>query len=170
MNPRERPDEYERASVFQRFSARLVDLLFMGVVIDVSASIPALPGIFVIALWFVALGYYFLCDGIFSGQGVGKRLFGIKVVDAKTGEPCSVGQAGLRVVIQLVPLMPLIEMVYLFVDGVQRYGDQVAKTYVVRVNPKPRPTPVENLRPIDYSRLGQTNLTPPSQNSDDRNG
>ena len=169
MNENEPPTEYECASVGQRIFARLTDVALIVAVFVGAASIPAINRevmyfpIFAIP----AAAYYFFCDGLFSGQGIGKRLFGIRVVDARTRKPCSVGQAGLRVVVQFIPFMTLIETVYLAIECVQRYGDRVAGTYVLRVHPRPRP--VENLRPIDYSRLGQTlkDPAPPPQN--DRN-
>jgi uncharacterized RDD family membrane protein YckC len=162
VNENEQPTEYECASVGQRVFARLTDLaLIVGLLVG-AAFVPAInrEPMFLPVLLILALIYYLFCDGLFSGQGVGKRLFGIRVVDARTRKPCSVGQAGLRVVVQFIPFMPIIETVYLAIECVQRYGDKVANTYVLRIHPKPRP--VENLRPIDYSRFGQTLQKPPS--------
>ena len=168
MNENEMPTEYECASVAQRIFARLTDVaLIAAILVGVASTLgvnrePILGPVLLVA----ALGYYMFCDGLFSGQSPGKRLFGIRVVDARTRGPCSLRQAGLRVVVQFIPFMPIIETLYLAIEGVQRFGDRVANTFVLRVHPKLRP--VENLRPIDLSRLRLTIQEPPPRNPDER--
>lgn len=46
-------------------------------------------------------------DFLFAGRGIGKNLMGIQVVDAKTGNPCSLRQSVLRNIIILAPFAAL---------------------------------------------------------------
>jgi uncharacterized RDD family membrane protein YckC len=54
----------------------------------------------------------------------------------------------------LIPFFYLIELIILYSDGRQRFGDRMAGTYVLRRNPKvaPAPSPVP-LRPVDFAAI-----------------
>ena len=154
-----KPTELESASVLQRIVAQCIDLaVALGIIILISA-VPAPDGPIRITLGLVGLalglGYRLLGDALFGGQALGKRLFGIRVVDAATRQPCTRGQCAIRVGVTFIPLVPFIEIILLAVDGQERWGDRVAHTYVLRVHPKPAPIQ-QSLRPINLSGLKDT--------------
>lgn len=78
------------------------------------------------ALWMVF--YLLMADG-FGGRSVGKRLFGIQVVDAESGRPCTFLQSFIRNVV-LSALGP-IDWLFIFGERQQRLGDRAAGTIVV---------------------------------------
>jgi uncharacterized RDD family membrane protein YckC len=171
MEKIQEPTEYERASFAQRFFARFIDVWLVGAVLMAVSSgderlfqAPfrdaewnwAFREFLTLGILLLSFAYYLFADGLFSGQGLGKALMGIRVVDMRSRQPCTVGQAGLRMVIQLIPLIAVIETVVLAIDGVQRYGDRIAQTYVVRVHPKPEPVAMQPAPPLDIARLKQT--------------
>lgn len=85
---------------------------------------------------FLSMIYIVFRDGLFSGQSVGKKVMGIRVVH-KDGRPISFVDSSFRNVLFLVPyLMPLtlpIETVALFRSPDRlRLGDRIAKTRVIR--------------------------------------
>lgn len=73
-------------------------------------------------------GYLLAKDG-FNGQGIGKRLLKIRVVDSETGAPCELHKSCLR---GLVGLLGIFDVIFIFGQRRQRLGDHAAKTLVVR--------------------------------------
>jgi uncharacterized RDD family membrane protein YckC len=154
------PTEYESASVLQRVSAHCIDWFVVTLFVGVFASIIPPRGVLSVVLGLLlfglALGYRILGDGFFQGAALGKRLSRIRVVDAATRQPCSIGQSAIRCGVFLIPFVPLIELVFLFIEGRQRWGDQLAKTYVLRRDPLVPQEVSRPLRPIDYTRIRDT--------------
>ena len=98
---------------------------------EVSTSLSGLSSLLAIAL---AFGYYIALEGT-RGQTLGKMLFGIKVVDERTGEPPGMGAATIRTLLRVVDGLfgYLIGFVVVLVSAKrQRLGDMAAKTLVVR--------------------------------------
>jgi uncharacterized RDD family membrane protein YckC len=90
---------------------------------------------------FLSMTYIVFRDGLFSGQSVGKKVMGIRVVH-KDGRPISFVDSSFRNVLFLVPyLIPLtlpIETVALFRSPDRlRLGDRIAKTRVIRKDAVP---------------------------------
>ncbi|WP_338729360.1 RDD family protein [Haladaptatus sp. DJG-WS-42] len=82
--------------------------------------------------------YGFLLEGVWDGQTIGKRLFGIKVVK-ENGEACNMGSALVRNLLEIIDglfyyLVGFIVMA--MSDKRQRIGDRLAGTVVVRETPK----------------------------------
>ena len=85
---------------------------------------------------FLSMIYLVFRDGIFSGQSVGKKVMGIRVVHAD-GRPISFVDSSFRNVLFLIPyFLPLtlaVETVAMFRSPDRlRLGDRIAKTQVVR--------------------------------------
>jgi uncharacterized RDD family membrane protein YckC len=79
----------------------------------------------------LALGYELLRDGFFGGRSLGKKLMGLKVVNTKTGKPCSIKDSILRNITLFIPVVNLIEIVMPFIDAEGlRFGDKLAGTKV----------------------------------------
>lgn len=76
-----------------------------------------------------SIGYYFLSDGLPNGQSIGKRALNIAVVDAETGERCSMGKSFFRNI--LLFLLGPLDWLFIFGSRRQRLGDMAANTIVV---------------------------------------
>ena len=137
--------------VAQRVAAKLLDLLITGILGSV-VPWPLGP--------IVGFGYSVAGDGLdrmgFSGQSVGNRLMGLKVIRTSTGEPIRyqdalvgnlpVGVATFFAIIPLwgwiicvlvgVPLMLIEIMLMLRLQGETRLGDIMASTRVVECKSK----------------------------------
>lgn len=84
--------------------------------------------------FFIALclfGWFFGGDGTLKGQGWSKRTFKIKVIDSRTGEPCTFWQSFLRRLLIYLPLIGMIDVFFALDEKKQRLGDKLAKTIVV---------------------------------------
>lgn len=97
-------------------------------------------GIMVITLAEFALGFAYsaLLEGFWNGQTIGKRLFHLRVID-QTGLPLRIEQAWVRNLMRVVDALP-----FAYLAGgiaamssplMQRFGDRVAGTLVVRQTP-----------------------------------
>ncbi|HEU0299231.1 MAG TPA: RDD family protein [Longimicrobium sp.] len=75
------------------------------------------------------VGYYLFADALPGGRSLGKRLFGIAVVDQHRHTPCSGFQSFIRNVAQ--PILGPLDWLFIFGSGRQRLGDMVAGTIVV---------------------------------------
>ena len=85
---------------------------------------------------FLSMIYMVFRDGCFSGQSIGKKVMGIRVVH-NDGRPVSFVDSSFRNVLFLIPyLIPLtlpIEIVAMFRNPDRlRLGDRIAKTRVIR--------------------------------------
>jgi uncharacterized RDD family membrane protein YckC len=100
------------------------------VTIDPAGIGGEVPGVAMLA---VALSgtYYFLCDALLGGQSLGKRWLDMAVVDAETGEPCTLWQSFVRNL--LLALLGPIDWLFIFGERRQRLGDKAAGTIVVDV-------------------------------------
>lgn len=74
-------------------------------------------------------GYYLFADALPGGQSLGKRMFGIAVVDQYRQTPCSGFQSFIRNIPQ--PVLGPLDWVFILGSGRQRLGDRLAGTIVV---------------------------------------
>lgn len=150
------PTEYEAAPLWRRFAAYTVDsalvILIVVTPFVLFSGHEALLAVMVLLNTVTALIYRLFADGIFAGAALGKRLFGIYVVDAKTRQPCSPKQALLRMCYQWIHIFAFVDGIVLICDGLQRWGDRTAGTYVLLRHPKSPPAPKE-LRPVDFAAI-----------------
>jgi len=91
--------------------------------------------VFVILLFVVTIGYPIALEWMWRGQTVGKRIFGLRVMDAG-GRRLSFGQIALRNLLRFVDVLPLLYLAggaaLVLSKRCQRLGDMVADTVVVR--------------------------------------
>jgi uncharacterized RDD family membrane protein YckC len=128
-----------------RFMAWLIDLLCVGVVLfslsmilrAVAAVSPGIAGaVSTLGFFVINIAYGIVFEWIWRGQTVGKRLFGLRVVDAD-GLHLQFDQIVTRNLLRLVDALPFLY----FVGGLscwlsrkcQRLGDIAANTIVVRI-------------------------------------
>ena len=134
--------ELPKANLLNRFLAKFIDFLVIGTL----ATIVKVP---VGSL--AALTYSLIADGFFDGRSLGKKLIGLRVINLKTGLPCSFSDSimrnipiGLTVLFALIPIlgwillftaglvMILFESYLIYSDtGGIRIGDIFADTQVV---------------------------------------
>ena len=140
--PRERPDVLDR-----RIGAGLIDivvLILLGVVFTVlfgetssgDGTVSArLEGTAALAYLATALLYYGVLEAI-SGQTLGKRLLGIRVVRLADGSRASAGQVVARTLLRIIDgiLLYLVGLIAVLATGSkrQRLGDMAAGTTVTR--------------------------------------
>lgn len=138
--------DYQIAGPGSRFLAQLIDfplqvavvLLFVfgALALYAATGNGNLALISGLVLGFLAVwGYYPICESLWSGQTLGKRLFGLRVVGDR-GEPLRISQSLIRNLLRLLDFLPFfygIGIIALFVNGRgKRLGDLAAGTVVVR--------------------------------------
>ena len=139
------------ASPASRLYAMLVDIaIVLGAVNGVGllvfwifAKAPGF-GVMVITLVEFALGFLYsaLLEGFWNGQTIGKRLFHLRVID-QSGLPLRIEQAWVRNLMRVFDALPFAYLVggisVLNSPLMQRFGDRVAGTLVVRQTPLAAP-------------------------------
>lgn len=103
------------------------------------AKEPGFGFMFVVLLEFaIGFAYSALLEGFWNGQTVGKRLFHLRVID-QSGLPLRIEQAWVRNLMRVVDALPLGYLVagisLLCSPLMQRFGDRVAGTLVIRETP-----------------------------------
>jgi uncharacterized RDD family membrane protein YckC len=153
------PTEYETASVVQRVLAHAIDSALVVMVIAFAGAILGLEDAASVLLFMlvlvVALGYRILGDSYLGGHAIGKRIVGIRVQDARHGRPCTHMQSVIRNCILFIPFMPLVELIFLCIDGQERWGDRLARTYVMRDHALQAPLHAPD-RPLRLEGLEET--------------
>src|SRR6516164_1296844 len=97
-------------------------------------------GVMVITLGEFAIGFAYgaLLEGFWNGQTIGKRLFHLRVID-QAGLPLRIEQAWVRNLMRVVDVLPFAYLVggisALSNPLMQRFGDRVAGTLVIRQTP-----------------------------------
>lgn len=101
-------------------------------------------GVMVITLAEFAIGFAYaaLLEGFWNGQTIGKRLFHLRVID-QGGFPLHIEQAWVRNLMRVFDALPFAYLAggisVLSSPLMQRFGDRVAGTLVVRETPLARP-------------------------------
>jgi len=101
-------------------------------------------GFMVITLGEFAIGFAYsaLLEGFWNGQTIGKRLFHLRVIDQE-GLPLRIEQAWVRNLMRVFDALPFAYLVgglsVLSSPLMQRFGDRVAGTLVVRQTPLAAP-------------------------------
>lgn len=166
---------YTIAGVGSRAAAALIDLLlclvfFLGSAILLAMTSPKenelgspmstawAVAIMIFLQFLVVWGYYLLCEGLFDGQTLGKRLLGIRAV-RDGGYSIGFSASAVRNLMRLIDLQPAfsygvgITSIALTKSG-KRLGDIVAGTLVVRETMVQQPAfaapakPTEEARPL----------------------
>ena len=149
-----------------RFLAWLVDLACVMVLMTVFGFLTALLGLLswnlagalsAIGYFMISIGYSILCEWAWRGQTVGKRLLGLRVVDAE-GLRLQFNQVVTRNLLRFVDSLP----VSYLVGGLacwcspkcQRLGDLAANTVVIR-NPRLSEPDLDQLLAGKFNSLRQ---------------
>ncbi|MFN0153686.1 MAG: RDD family protein [Gaiella sp.] len=122
-----------RASFGRRLGAYLIDAVVLVALYIILVGILKEAGVLVFVA--VALAYQIYLEGGHSGQTVGKKAVGIRVVDLKTGGSIGYGRAVLRMIGKWISGLPLY-LGYLWMlwdPEKQTWHDKIATTAVVPV-------------------------------------
>ncbi len=129
------PDEppVQLASQFLRLTAQIMDAIIAAVPMIFAVMVTEVLGVMEAPVFtvgaFLSGWYYLFADGLSGGQSLAKTWLGMRVIDRKTGYPCSFGQSFVRNFVQAA-LGP-IDWVFIFGEKRQRLGDKAAGTIVV---------------------------------------
>jgi len=94
-----------RASFFARLGAAIIDGLLLGVVsVALRAAVGQAAGSGLTLL--IGICYIGYLEGSASGQTLGKRALGIRVIDYRTGGPIGFGRAVLRYFARILSALP----------------------------------------------------------------
>ena len=123
------------------FGKRLVALLIVGILVGIVTGIVEaisrpVGGIVGLAL---GIAYYGYLEGSPSGQTVGKRAMGIRVIDFRSGGPIGFGRAVLRYFARILSTIPcLLGYFWMLWDGEkQTWHDKIASDVVVPTDAYP---------------------------------
>jgi uncharacterized RDD family membrane protein YckC len=109
----------------------------------------------ILAYFVVQVGYGIVCEWFWRGQTVGKRVFGLRVMDAQ-GLRLQFNQVVLRNLLRFMDSMPAFYLVGGAVSALsprgQRLGDLVANTIVIRHLKPPEPD-IDQLLAGKYNSL-----------------
>jgi uncharacterized RDD family membrane protein YckC len=119
----------------ERLLGQVVDGLvgavpLIGVVL-ISSFSDSVTSVLYMASLVWAVFYYFLADGLHSGQSIGKQWLGMRVVSVNGQAPCTFGQSFVRNV--LLAFLGPIDWIFIFGEKHQRLGDIAAGTVVISV-------------------------------------
>jgi uncharacterized RDD family membrane protein YckC len=127
-----------RAGFWIRLGAYLLDSIIYGIVAVILIAVAAVVSdvLLVLAIIAVTLGsvaYYVVFEGGPSGATPGKRVCGIKVVDAETGGAIGYGRSFVRFLVRIVSGIPIYLGYFwmLWDPQKQTWHDKAAKCLVV---------------------------------------
>jgi uncharacterized RDD family membrane protein YckC len=128
-----------RAGFWQRVGATLVDFLVLAVP-TVLLFIVLDTAVAQILSILIGLAYFVYFEGGPTGQTLGKRALGIRVIDIKNGGPIGYGRAVLRYLVEAILSGNILLLGYLWMlwdREKQTWHDKVASSVVVPVDAYP---------------------------------
>jgi len=120
------------ASRGNRLLGQCVDGFIAGAPVFLIALLSGISPVFGFLLIpaFVWVAFYLIfADGLHGGQSLAKQWLGMRVVDTKTGKPCTYRQSFIRNI--LLSILGPIDWLFIFGERHQRLGDMAADTVVV---------------------------------------
>ncbi len=119
------------ATLGQRFLGQFLDGFVPLVVIIPGAILVSITDsvVFIVIAAIAGFAYFFFADGLGEGQSFGKRAAGTRVIDSRTGEPCTYWQSLLR---NFLGILGIFDWIFIFGESRQRLGDKAAGTIVVK--------------------------------------
>ena len=128
-----------RASFFQRLGAYLVDVILLAIVQGIVWAVSGNQNLASLVGLVVGLAYFTYLEGGETGQTLGKRALGIRVIDFAGGGPIGYPRALLRYVGRIVSsLVCLLGYLWMIWDKEkQTWHDKFATTVVVPVSSSP---------------------------------
>jgi uncharacterized RDD family membrane protein YckC len=129
-----------RAGFGRRLLATIIDSLIVGVPFGIVAGVvPEAAALLQLLALVVGIAYYAVLEGGRTGQTIGKRAMGIRVVDVHGAGPIGAGRAVIRYLGRIVSSLPLF-LGYLWMlwdRDKQTWHDKFASSLVVPVSAHP---------------------------------
>ncbi len=127
-----------RAGFGRRFVAVLVDSILLSIVYGVALTILGETVAYLVSV-VGGLAYYAYLEGSASGQTVGKKALGIRVVDFRSGAPIGFGRALVRYIGRIISAIPCaLGYLWMLWDPQQQtWHDKLVSTTVVPVSAYP---------------------------------
>lgn len=94
-----------RAPFFARLAAAIIDGVLLSVVSVIASAVAGRTGGWAISI-VVGIAYFGFFEGSASGQTIGKKALGIRVIDYRTGGPIGFGRAVLRFFARYLSALP----------------------------------------------------------------
>ena len=126
-----------RASFGRRLGAVLIDGIMLGVVFAI--LLVALKGVGYALAILVGIAYFVYFEGGPTGQTLGKKAMGIRVIDFQTGGPIGYGRAFIRYIGRIASEIPIFLGYFwmLWDSEKQTWHDKIATTVVVPTSAYP---------------------------------
>lgn len=132
------PSLLPKANILNRTIAKCIDFIIAGALLEIIPKIG----------YFASMAYILICDGLFEGRSVGKRIIGLKVAQIETMQVCTFRESVIRnfpfavgyILIKIIPIIgfifPVVILLFesLLIIGNEkgmRFGDEIAKTQVI---------------------------------------
>jgi len=155
---------FELATPVTRALALAVDLTAIGVGNMIVSEIVKLfakmnpdfaAAVSVVSFFIISVTYAIVLEWRWRGQTIGKRLFGLRVMDVN-GLRLQLPQIAMRNLLRVVDMLPLFYLVggltAVFSRKAQRLGDMAANTIVTREREAEIPD-LERIAPVKYNSL-----------------
>jgi uncharacterized RDD family membrane protein YckC len=155
---------FELATPVTRALAWAVDsaaIMVAGIVIDQIAKLVSkvspdfASALGVVSYFVISVAYAIVLEWRWRGQTIGKRLFGLRVMDVH-GFRLQLPQIALRNLLRVVDMLPFFYLVgglaAIFSRNAQRLGDMAANTIVTRERKMETPD-LEQIAPMKYNSL-----------------
>jgi uncharacterized RDD family membrane protein YckC len=126
-----------RAGFWQRLGAALLDGILLGVIQTILTAVLKVPGQIIAIV--IVIGYYVYLEGGATGQTLGKRALGIRVVSFDTGGPIGYPRAFVRYIGRIISAV-FIFLGYLWMlwdREKQTWHDKMASAVVVPTSSYP---------------------------------
>ncbi|MFW6172245.1 MAG: RDD family protein [Elusimicrobiota bacterium] len=123
---------YKLASLWKRLFGFILDglIIYFFLMVTYSTGSKILYAISVVLF----ILYWLFRDGLKDGKSLGKAIVGTKVVESKSGNPCSLVKSCVR----NIALTTTIDWIFILGSKRQRIGDKIASTYVINDRSKQR--------------------------------
>ena len=125
---------YEFASLWDRWLGQFLDgVIYLAIVFVPSILVVNLAeqaSFVIIIAVIIAILYYLFQDGFKNGQSYGKRAVKTRVIDSRSGQPCTFWQSFVRNL--LLSILGFIDWLFILGAQRQRLGDKAASTLVVK--------------------------------------
>jgi len=126
-----------KASFGHRFGAFIIDLVILGVVNQVLIRVLD-QGLAIAVGSLIGIGYFIYMEGSDSGQTIGKKVLGIRVIDLNGGGPIGYGRAAIRYFGRILSSFFLLGYLWmLWDDQKQTWHDKFATSMVGPVSAYP---------------------------------
>lgn len=131
---------YRRFVSRGRIKAWIIDVIIPSTILTVLFSIAEISmnetiSTLATLLWLIDIAYFLTKDALFGGRSIGKRIFGLAVVDDETGKPCKFSQSFGRNIPLMVPIVPLIAADEVIRGHSKRIGESWVRTRVIKYKP-----------------------------------